>query len=64
MRKYLYAFNWDCTHEDFIIRIFHAEDLTLAYEGWTETMEEHEAHRCISEFETEEYTLERIKGAL
>jgi len=64
MRKYLYCFTWDCVHEDFILRIFHDEDLTLANESWADVISEDTVRKVISEFDPEPFEIEQIEGEL
>ena len=64
MRKYLYQFSWDCVHEDYVLRIFHEEDLTLAYEGWTEEISNNTVIERISEFDPDDFEIEEIEGEL
>ena len=64
MRKYLYQFSWDCVHEDYVLRIFHEEDLTLADEGWTEEISNNTVIERISEFDPDDFEIEEIEGEL
>ena len=64
MRKYLYCYTWDCTHEDFILRIFHDEDLSLAYEGYFDIISEDTVVKAITEFDPEPFELEQIEGEI
>jgi len=64
MRKYFYAVDWNVEHETFTLKIFHAEDYTLAYEGWTETLTIDAIREAMSEVETEDYIIQSVEEVL